>query len=341
MNPELQNHILKAKIGADFDKIDVSAHLDSSLSLSENIDEFKNKFPLLFEQEINLPELLMLEAKGIEEQELHDIKAEVNRIKSLPDVSSFYGSLKDKINMIKQGLENVLIVQSNCGLGKTTQIEKELPDNSVIISGHYSPRRFYSKLYENRDNKIIFMDDMEELLENKIILCILKQGLDSRTKRTITWDSTIGKIDELPSSFNLNSRIILAINNIPKDKGFEAILDRSLKHEIKISNIEIIALMRKISPESSEIIEYIEDNSDESVNLNLRTLYHSIKYFEYDKSKWRELVKEMLGKEQNKILKILLEIEKENMSVKDKIKLFNGRTGLNRSSYFSYKNRIR
>ena len=89
------------------------------------------------------------------------------------------------------------IIISEGGLGKSYLVRKKLEnqckqDDYIIHSGHITPLALYIMLYKNHD-KIIVLDDVEELLKNDNAVGILKAGLwdvMGDGKREITWAST-------------------------------------------------------------------------------------------------------------------------------------------------------
>jgi hypothetical protein len=276
---------------------------------------------------------------------------------NLVDLSAFYVNLKDHIEMIKKGYIKTLFVIGNSGLGKTSQISNWLADCNVVkISGYISPKRLYENLYNNRNNKIIFFDDTEGLLNNNISLTILKQALDTCEERVISWDTSKGKQD-LPNSFVFNSRVIFCLNSIPNDNGFKAIMSRADKVTVWFDYNKILELMKAIATkeriikteketivlsteERKQIVEWIIKNSDASVeNFDLRTQYKIENYYAFSKDRWQQLALEMLSKRNEKTA-LLLDIMSKYEDVKEQIKAWTSLTGLSKRAYYRAKAKL-
>ena len=271
---------------------------------------------------------------------------------NIVDMREEYHNLFDLVSMVKDGYSKTLFVIGTAGLGKTEQICKWLSGVGAIrISGHITPKKLYETLWKNREGKILFFDDTESMLANQTTIVLLKQALDTSSKRIVSWDSNSGN---LPKSFEFSSRVIFCLNMTPTDNGFDTILNRADKIILHFPQDKIINMMSKIAvkdrkvngkiitaEERLKLVEWLKSRVDASVeSFSLRTQNKLENYFAYSPDKWETLAIDMLNKKDEKIA-LLLSIMKKHDEVSEQIKEWKTLTGLSKRSYYNAKELLR
>jgi len=216
-----------------------------------------------------------------------------------------------------------------------------------VISSHLSPLELYSFLYKYREGHTIIFDDCS-LLDNKTSQAILKSATYSPTGTRILRYMTSTPRLKVPSVYTFKSTIIFCVNKLPRlDEDFKAVLDRCLYYKLEIPYkdlIKIIADLVKLphnklnESERKEIFKFIKENSDETCNISLRTLYKIYSFYEYDKTKWEKLGLEIL--KPNEELQLIKRLIKESNTIKGACQEYIEKSGKSRASFFRLKREI-
>jgi hypothetical protein len=95
-----------------------------------------------------------------------------------------------------------------------------------LVNSHITPLSLYRTLFFNRRDAVIWLDDCDSVYCNLQILGLLRSALwGQEAGRVVTYNST--QLEDIPSSFTFDSRIVFCANQIPKrSKAFEAVLSR-------------------------------------------------------------------------------------------------------------------
>jgi hypothetical protein len=154
-------------------------------------------------------------------------------------------------------------------------------------------------MYHNREGAVVFFDDVDSILGSMAHLGLLRSALWG-DPRVVTYNSS--QLDDLPSSFIFESRIIFCANVIPKrNDAFKAVLSRCDIFELSASQDEVLDLMRSIArtgyetltpADCSEVVDFIEQHGDDRA-ISLRLLEPSFRKLLYARSEgldWRRLV---------------------------------------------------
>jgi hypothetical protein len=336
----------QAKIhGFDEQSLDVVAHYDSKLTYQENkahikkligsqisevIDDFKSWSE---RNEAQAQENRNEHIKAEEERILSEMKTETNQL------GSFYQQLHDYISVLS-GSEKIhgLIILGSPSIGKTRQVLSQI-DNAVVLAGHITPLSLFKTIYENSDKNIV-IDDPTTLLESQDSVGILLQALQTEKTRIVQWLSThLAKLDMLTKT-PFSGKIVIVANSIPKE--MDVLLSRCLLRRIAFSVEERAKLLVAFSKQEGitlEISEYALKlcNKANSDRVNFRLLLKANE-FHRKSLDWKEFLMESL--EVDEVLKVLLDLEHEPISVKDKVEKFKEITGLSRASYFRLKGEL-
>lgn len=216
--------------------------------------------------------------------------------------------IQDYLSLLSNDISNLLIVCSPAGYGKSTMILESLkkyPENSYLyINNYITPIEFYSLLIATEKlvaPKILALDDIEYSLNNKEFMGLLKSATwESNNRRIVNYLSNFYKTKRLPA-VNFTGKIILLLNETPKKNNlFQAIIDRALYYEIRMTNREIIEAMRTEIVKRqyanlplnirTKIVDFIERNATDADRISFRTLIKGYQCYLLSPYKWQKLL---------------------------------------------------
>lgn len=233
-----------------------------------------------------------------------------------PEVEEYYGHLQDYTKMVAKGFKNALLVEAPAGLGKSYQIETVLQDSLQdheyqIISGHMTPLELHKTLYENR-YKTLFFDDCKGILESDDCLSILKAatwGQGNSDLREVSWQSSSGKLGDVPQTFEFCGQIIIVCNETPDDDPeFNSLKSRCLPYELDFSyrdRVNIIKEIAKVSYQGLtlnqrlEVAQWIERETSPAMDtsqIDLRFMIHCFDLYRFLEGDpiWKKRAMELL-----------------------------------------------
>lgn len=267
-----------------------------------------------------------------------------------PDTDEYYGHLRDYVRMVARGEKNALMLDAPPGIGKTFQImdtlDEELDsDEYVKHSGYCTPVELYHLLHEAREGKVVFLDDIEGLLQNDSALGLLKQATWSEGEfRTVEWKSTSSKI-EVEEQFIFEGKIIMCFNETPDGAIFNSLRDRCLPYHIDFTYEERIDLIHEIAKVPYEGTEYEEREQvagwierhtcPETTDVNLRTLFHCLDMYRYNPEKWQGMAIELFDMDEEEHL--IRELHYKHETVEDAAEEYMEETGNSRTTFFRRK----
>jgi hypothetical protein len=210
--------------------------------------------------------------------------------------------LAHHVRLLARGMSVGLFVFGEGGLGKSRTILRTLADEGispVLINSHITPLALYTTLYHNRQDRVIILDDCDAIYTSLVHLGLLRSALWGEP-RTVTYGSS--QLDDLPSCFDFESRMIFCANVVPKRQpAFMAVLSRCDIYELSASQHEVVELMRQVAragyetlipSDCLEVVEFIEKNGDDRA-ISMRLLEPSFRKVLYARSEaldWRPLV---------------------------------------------------
>lgn len=275
--------------------------------------------------------------------------------------------LSHHVRLVALGLTHGLFVAGAGGLGKSRTIVETLAAQGIVpvlVNSHITPLALFQVLYENREGRIIWLDDCDSIYGNLQVLGLLRSALWGQGRRTVTYSSS-QRPPDLPGRFTFNSRIIFCSNAIPKrNEAFLAVLSRVDCFELAASNDEVLTLMRhlarngyhSLTPQRCEqVVDFIEQFGG-TRRLSMRLYEPALKKVIYADSAgidWRDLVGCQLDKlgslqieddddnaKTHEVEQLLEAIEAHPDSVKDQQHRWCEATGRSRSSFFRAKRQL-
>lgn len=218
-------------------------------------------------------------------------------------------------NMLADNMNHGLILLSKGGLGKTTLVLEALEKrnfkrnrNFLYANSFSTPLAFYNLLAQVTKLKaprFLILDDMELILSNKHILGMLRSALwEAGGKRIVNYHSTSEKVEKTEGEFT--GKIIMLLNDLPSEnKILNALCDRVFFHEIKLTNIEIIQIIKdRIATkpykdlslkQRIKIAEAIEERTTKETKLSFRTLIKAYQFYIYSPNHWTQMLDSAMG----------------------------------------------
>ena len=254
----------------------------------------------------------------------------------MKEPDSLFKIIADLTRLVCRGNRNALVIYGGPGIGKTYVVTQTIKDEGLqknkdwfMVKGKVTTAALYQTLYMHRNNDVLVFDDTDSVWGDQEAANILKAALDSYDERTISWlsartvnvskmmdhereeynsmidakieaDPSDPKI-KLPSEFNYTGRIIF-ISNLPYEKFDSAVLTRSAKIDMTLTEDQIFHRMESILPSlgdpkvsldvKKEILQYLKDESGkgELSGASMRTFVAAEDVYKSGMSNWRELL---------------------------------------------------
>lgn len=279
---------------------DISVDVDKPAKQSEPIHYIK-----VTAQDPNTKKFLSVKGDKKAENLLKMIDGVVNKPdvkKEMEDPDTLFGRMSDLTRVVCRGVRNSLVIYGGAGIGKTFVVNQTIKEEGLklredyfIIKGKITTSALYQTLFIHRKNKLLVFDDTDSVWGDAEAANILKAALDSYDERTISWFSpknvNVSKMSDedreaynekldvqfeedpegkmkMPSEFNFESRIIF-ISNLPYEKFDKAVLNRSAKIDMSLTQEQLFHRMKSILPHmgdksvpvhiKEEILEFLKD----------------------------------------------------------------------------------
>ena len=116
-----------------------------------------------------------------------------------------------------------------------------------FFSARQTPIQVYRVLCRNPDWPVVF-DDVSALLRDNNFVGMLKNLCEDSVK-TLRWGTTTASREDLPTSFQCTSPVLILVNQIPlKNADVAAVLDRCDNITFAPTKSQVIAYMREYFP---------------------------------------------------------------------------------------------
>jgi len=257
-----------------------------------------------------------------------DVKQEMQ------DPNTLFGIMKNLVQVVARGARNSLVVYGGPGTGKSYTVFETLKQEGLqrgsdyyLVKGRITTSELYKHLFMHRKGKIIVFDDTDSVWSDKDAANMLKAALDSYDERVISWYSgrtfNVSTLDEyekeqynqkvedelgdpeskvkFPSEFLYEGRIIF-ISNLPYEKFDSAVLTRSAKIDMSLTQEQMFQRMEGIlehlgdadvSIEAKrEILEFLkeENRSGKLRDISMRTFTAAQDLYKSGLPNWKELL---------------------------------------------------
>lgn len=248
---------------------------------------------------------LFNEPKKVQKREVNSLVKSVENAQKF-DINERFTFLESLVRMVGKGFRNSLIITGEGGLGKSYTIKQEFdllglrPYDPKTGEGDYkkikgtSTARGLFNTIEKYNGLILIFDDCKKVLQDQVMIEILKGALDSEPCRTVCWVTAKGD-----NEIEYTGRMIFLANLQHSQldgavKTRASCVDVSMNADEKIERIKFIANKpgyRDDIPEElkQEAIGIIEANKH-SPKLSMRTLLEALDYIASGEENWRDLL---------------------------------------------------
>jgi len=221
-----------------------------------------------------------------------------------------------------------LIISGSAGVGKSWEVIHTLEAHGVtdytIVTGYLKCTGLFKLLYENRfENQVLILDDSDKILTEMDSLNLLKNALELKKTRKISWLSEKSFFTEdgeqIPRTFDYEGSMIFLTNidfqaSIEKDNTLsphlQALDSRSIYLDLKIkTRRDILMRIKQVMSESDILtskglykrdqdilLQYLTDNLDKLKDLSLRTIEKLAALYISNHDKWQDLASAVMLK---------------------------------------------
>lgn len=266
-----------------------------------------------------------------------------------------YDKLEQWFQRWLDGSIRLLIVESRAGLGKTHTISAMLQDaKALMLQGHLTPLSFYQSLYRHQETELTVLDDITNLMNNRLNTGLLMSLCDTSELRTVSWQSTTKALGDVPKSFDISSRVCILVNRTEAQNPYiKPIIDRSVHVDFKPSRREIVGRMQQVTmsyphlqpSQKEQVLNVMETNIQHIKEPSLRMLIKGFWLFQDflktgkawlpDYMRMLDISPELVKLQQ---LQTLYKTDKERIEVW--VKSSDGWKGSSERTYWRYKTKV-
>jgi hypothetical protein len=219
-----------------------------------------------------------------------------------------FGFISKFVQLLDRGVINSFILTGSGGIGKTTSVlntlkdlglREDTPDQPMgefmVIRGFSTPRALYETLFTYKD-KILILDDADQVFKDPLGANLLKAALDDKKERILNWNSSREDSD-VPSRFTYTGKIIfisnLSISNFP-----QALVSRSQKVDLTLTNEEKVEVIGEVFKKLDrpddvkvDVFNFVKQYADEAKDLNIRSAVSLLTLRENFGDDWKRIAK--------------------------------------------------
>jgi DNA polymerase III delta prime subunit len=269
----------------------------------------------------------------------------------------------DHVETIKRLLKTVqaskrmhaLLVTGPAGYGKTTAVEEALRQSktkAAFLGSYSSPLNFFNFLHENSAHgTAVVIDDTSGLFGEPSAMAILKAATWAQGKpRIVKWGSTTGKA--AAEEFTFDAKIVIACNSFPTTSDANAVSSRAFCYRFEVGENDA----RKLLLEAAEnkkwfsntklavrvatfLVGFIDERTVSQISY--RTLQMGYELAEHNPDDWESLLRKMIAAEiPEDPKKLITQLAKKNISVREQFHRFEKTTGFKRRTFFKYRKEL-
>ncbi len=247
---------------------------------------------------------------------------------------------------------HALIVEGPAGWGKTTAVEEALRSvgiEGIHLGGYSTPLNLFNCLAEN-SKRFVIIDDCAGLFNYQSSVAILKAATwPQGGQRIVRWGSTSSRatVDE----FVFEGKLIIVCNGFPDTADANAVRSRSFPCPIEMTVGQARSLlasaaidkmrfkdMSKSKSVAGLLSERLTQNSLEQISY--RTLRMGYELAVHNPDSWQSLLSGMIKIVPVHPMSIVQQLARQNLKVKEQVKLFEEATGLKRRTFFNYRRKL-
>lgn len=341
--------------GIDYDNIDLTMLFDSKLNISENLElikeighisELPNKEKVTNEMK-EMEEKNLIEYQKQLKKEEDDFKRKILAGKTDEVFNKFFNGVYIKMDTINKSKKiHGLMVIGDAGIGKSFNIRSKLIKDGfsemgkkkyVLQKGHITPLDFYHLGFENPES-VIIIDDIENILENKVSYSLLLAMLETDKNRIVQYKTTSEKL-EVNKFFEFKGKLIICLNRVP-NVNLEALNSRCFIERLPNSlkdKLELCYALARVENIPIEIVDYMKElaKPEHALKIDLR-LVQKLDEIRRNNSDWKEEFRKVIEDMKD----IVRRIAESGIPVKDQVEEFKRITGKSRRTFFYLKQNL-
>lgn len=222
-------------------------------------------------------------------------------------VTERFDFIRKFVSLVAEKKIYSFVLTGSGGVGKSTAVIETLKSlgyredtpnvpsgDFIVIRGFSTPRALYDTLFEYK-NKIIVLDDADQVFKDPLGANLIKAALDDKQTRIINWNTSREADDGIPNRFVFNGRMIF-ISNLSIEQFPQAIVSRSQKVDLTLNTDEKVDLITEIFKSidkneqiKNEVLEFVRDNARKSKDLNIRSAVALFTLRENFGNDWRRI----------------------------------------------------
>jgi hypothetical protein len=192
------------------------------------------------------------------------------------------------VTLLSKGVINSFVLTGSGGIGKTTAVmntlkklgyREDMPDQPagdfIVIRGFSTPRALYETLYQFKD-KILILDDADQVFKDPLGANLLKAALDDKKTRIVNWN-TSREDSDIPSRFTYTGKIVF-ISNMSITQFPQALISRSQKVDLTLNVEEKVDIIEEVfksithdTKQKSDVLEFVKKHANSANDLNIRS----------------------------------------------------------------------
>ena len=300
---------LKKEVPNDYDKFDLQAEFDGSLTFLENKRQIKEKLVargLLKDEKVQMAyaraqqEQMLYERNLNALREIEEHNKQVEAYQPTRELLEFYLPVYRAARKMVAGFCKLICLKGRGGIGKTFNMRNALIEakaDFIEIRGDVTPAYLYRILFDNSE-RIIYFNDVNRLLRHPESINMLKAATETEDPRILSKLSYSKDQEDLPKQFIFKGGIIFDYNYIEPSvkEDFEALLSRADYVELCFCIDDMKHIMRLVAKEEwqQKVTEHLVDNYEfEGLLLNLRNQAKAFNTYKYAIEKGLEWQKEV------------------------------------------------
>ena len=276
-----------------------------------------------------------------------------------------------------------LFVVGPGGLGKTHSVLEALKVAGIeqprVLNTHATARGLFEELFHARNDRVVLMEDLEQLYSSLPALSLLRSVLwgpktaDGRMKRSATWAIAKSGEDGIPAEFEFEAGIIMTANRFPKGEIFASLETRVPVVRFDVAEADVFSFMRQMASAgqavfdggserthhlSSDDCEVVIRHLERRGATDLRKLHHGLVLFSRfrEEGRWKALLDTILqssaegadfladpSEETRRFeLRVVADLSANStLSVEEQVAEFASRTGRSRPTFFRRRQELR
>ncbi len=245
---------------------------------------------------------------------------------------------------------HILIVEGPPGWGKTTAVEDALRlagMEGLSVGAYSTPLNLFNFLAEHSD-QVILLDDCAGIFHDPSAMAILKAATWplKGDRRVVKWGSTSSKASAL--EFEFTGKLIVICNSFPSTPDGKAIRSRGYCRRIDITLDDAKSLLKQAANDrrwftstklATKVADFLMSRLTETTlpEVSFRTLKQGYRLAERHPDSWQELFADTLPKGAIAAEKLVKQLAKQGLKVKEQARIFQQTTGLKVRSFYNYR----